>query len=145
MRVQMHPGSPIAIVAIALTAIGCGGPSVQDFAPRANAICAQHSATIEAAASELLAGGQLPEPEEFGRLAQETIIPELTAHFAELREVEPPADVADAYGQYLSLGEQKVADLREDPSIITDATNFEDVNRQADAAGLSAACHVGPS
>ncbi|MEJ7803230.1 MAG: hypothetical protein WKH68_07640 [Candidatus Limnocylindria bacterium] len=117
---------------------------METFTEQANAICTDHAATIEAAASEVLAGGQLPSPEEFGRLAQETIIPELTAQFEELRDVEPPAELAAEYVAFLTTGEKTLDELRADPSILTDATNFEEANGQADASGLSGACHIGP-
>lgn len=38
----------------------------------ANAVCAQHREMIEAAASQVLAGGSLPSPEQFGRLTMQT-------------------------------------------------------------------------
>lgn len=135
---------PTALGLIVLATVGCSGPSKEAFLQEAGAICVGHRATIDAAASQVLAGGQLPSPEAFGRLAQETIIPELTAQFSELRKLQPPTELADVYGQYLSLGEATVEEMRTDPSILTDATNFAEVNRQADAAGLSEACRVGP-
>lgn len=134
----------VAVMALGSAACGGGGPSTEDFTREANAICQEHRATIDAAASEVLAGGQLPDPEEFGRLAQETIIPELTAQLEELRKVEPAKDVADEYERVLSLGEQAVADIRQDPSVLTDPANFQEVNQQVDAAGLSPACRIGP-
>lgn len=134
----------VGLMTSAALLAGCGGPSVETFTEQANAICTDHAATIEAAASEVLAGGQLPSPEEFGRLAQETIIPELTAQFEELRDVEPPAELAAEYEAFLTTGEETLDELRADPSILTDATNFEEANGQADAAGLSGACHMGP-
>lgn len=133
-------------LAVLLALSGCSseGPSRAEFVEQANSVCAQHRETIEAAASQVLAGGSLPDPQQFGRLAQETIIPELTAQFGELGDLEPPDDLADDVRSYVSDGEAVVDKLRQDPSLITDAVNFTGLNEQATRVGLSDACNVGP-
>jgi hypothetical protein len=136
-------GGGLAVL-LALSACSSGGPSRAEFVKQANSVCAQHRETIEAAASQVLAGGSLPDPQQFGRLAQETIIPELTAQFAELDDLEPPDDLADDVMSYVSDGEAVVDKLRQDPSLITDAANFTGLNDKATQVGLSDACNVGP-
>lgn len=111
----------------------------------ANAICKQHSDPIAAAASELLAGGKLPTPEAFGKLASETIIPEYSAQVSELQDLSPPGELADAFDIWLSDSEATLAEITDDPMTITDPTNFTDVNQEADQVGLSSDCHVGPT
>lgn len=127
-------------------AAGCGdgGPARADFLQGANATCGEHREKIEAAASKVLAGGSLPSPEQFGRLAQETIIPELTAQFRELGELARPEDLADDVDAYLAQGEGVLQQIRRDPSFLADATNFTAVNDRASQIGLSDTCHVGP-
>jgi len=124
---------------------GGAGPTAEDFRAQAEQVCRDRRATIEEEASKLLAGGQLPSPEEFGRLANETIIPEVTAQLEELRNIEPPEDVADDFEAYLSQAEQMVQGLRQDPSPLMDAANFQELNEKADAVGLPDACDIGPS
>lgn len=136
-----------AAVAFALAASACGGNgevSTEGFIAEANNICEERRGTIEEAASQVLAGGDLPDPEELGRLAQETIVPELRAQFEELSALEPPEDVADEFEAFVSEGEQVVEQISNDPSVITDPANFESVNQQAEQVGLSDACRVGP-
>ncbi len=134
-------GALVVVLALA----GCGsGPSREDFLQEANAVCAQHRETIEAAASQVLAGGSLPNPEQFGRLTMQTIVPELTAQFRELGELEAPEDLADDVEAYVQQGEGVVAQLEQDPSLIADAANFTELNEKATQTGLSDACRVGP-
>lgn len=141
----LRMGGVLAVAALGFTTGACSsGPSTEDFLQEANAVCTEHQATIEAAASKVLAGGQLPSPKAFGKLAQETIIPELTAQFNELRPIEAPDELATAYDDFLSQGEQAVAALSQDPSMLTNADNFSATNDQSDEVGLSDSCHVGP-
>ncbi len=137
----------LAGAAAALLAAGCGGddgPTREEFTREANAICKRHTAKIEEAASKVLGGGQLPNPREFGKLARGTIIPEVKQQFEELREVEPPEDLEDEYSEFLDTGEETVAKLERDLTLIMNPANFEELNLQADEVGLSRACRVGP-
>ncbi len=78
---------------------GCGGDDDAlnngELVKKANAFCKRHTQKIGAASGKLLAGGQLPSPREFGKLAQGTIVPEVGAQVKELRALEPPDDMAD--------------------------------------------------
>lgn len=131
---------------VLLVLVGCsgGGLSREEFVKQANASCSKHRETIEAAASKVLAGGSLPGPEQFGRLAQETIIPELSAQFSELGALEAPGDLAGQVSAYVADGEATVGRLKQDPSLIADPANFSGLNDKASRLGLSDACHVGP-
>ena len=135
-----------ALVVLLLGMAGCGdsGSARADFLQEANATCGQHREKIEAAASKVLAGGSLPSPEQFGRLAQETIIPELTAQFRELGELDPPEDLSDDIDAYVAQGEEVLQRMQQDPSFLADAANFTAVNDSATSIGLSDSCHVGP-
>ncbi len=142
------PGGTVRVALAGLVAVlvaGCGGgSSVEEFHEEANGICQEHRAVIEEAASEMMGGGVLPDPQVFGRFAMETVIPELSAQFEELSDVEAPEEVDEAFQEYLSQGQQAVQRLQEDPTFLTDAANFAQVNQAADQAGLSEACHLGP-
>lgn len=134
------------LLSVAVIAAGCGagGPSVEEFRTEASDICQESRKTIEAAASELLGGGELPDPQEFGKLAQGTIVPETEKMLDRLADVEPAEEVADEYQAFLDEAEQTVDEIRKDPTMLMDPTNFAEVNKRADAANLSAACRIGP-
>ncbi|MDP9021575.1 MAG: hypothetical protein M3N57_02530 [Actinomycetota bacterium] len=139
--------STLVALAVAVVAAACGdngGLSRDEFIQQANEICQEHRSNIEAAASEILAGGQMPSPEEFRRLAQETIIPETRQQLEEIGEFEPPDEFADEVDAYVTGGEEFLNRMEEDPSIIQDPGNAADVNQAADEIGLSPACRIGP-
>lgn len=139
----------VATATIGLAA-GCGddddesGLSKQELIKQANPICKRHFDKISAAANKLLAGGQLPNPREFGKLAQRTIVPEYTAQIKELRALKPSEDVADAYRKWLADSDATRAKIASNPSLITNPANFRAVNGEADKLGLSKQCHIGP-
>ena len=138
------------LVAVALGATACGGGggdprAVDEAMAQANAICGEYHDTIESAASGVLEGGQVPDPEELQQLANERIIPELSAQFERLREVEPPPDTEDEFQAFIEEGEQTIEQLEEDPTALTNPEIFAEVNRQAEAAGLSDDCRIDPT
>lgn len=139
-------GRVALLLAVVLGAAGCGagGPSVEEYRTEAGEICQEHRGTIEEAASKVLGGGQLPNPEEFGKLAQGTIVPETEQMLEKLADVEPAEEVADEYQAYLDEGKRTIDKIRKDPTVLTDPTNFAEVNKRADAAKLTAACRIGP-
>lgn len=134
------------VLAATVIAAGCGadGPSNAEFTAEANAICKRHNDTISAAASKVLAGGKLPSPREFGQLAQQTIVPEISAQVGELKEIEAPEDKSGAYDAWLDDSEALKTKLEGDPSLIQNPQALAAVNAQADRLGLSDKCHVGP-
>lgn len=147
MRLQGARATGLAFAVGAVVAAGCGdeGPSEEEFRQSANEICKRHTAPIREAAGKLLAGGELPDPREFQRLAQGTIIPEYSAQVGELRQLEPPEDLSEEYQQFLEASAGARERITEDPSAITNPSNFEEVNRQAQELGLSRDCLVGPT
>ena len=133
------------VAALAVTAAGCGEDerTNADFVKDANAVCKRHYATISAAASKLLAGGKLPTPQEFGRLAQMTIIPEYSAQIDELRDVEPTESKKAAYEKWLNDSEALAGRLKSTPMIIQQPPLLASVNGQGDKLGLAPECHIG--
>jgi len=146
----MPAGTKVMLTIAALGgfgAAGCGGDdglSKSELVDKANPICKQHTSKIRAASGKLLAGGQLPKPEQFGKLAQGTIVPEVEGQVKELRELDPSDDLKDDYGAWLDDSEAAVGKMMKDPSTITNPANFEKVNKEADALGVSRDCHIGP-
>ncbi|MBA3748180.1 MAG: hypothetical protein H0W96_11925 [Solirubrobacterales bacterium] len=142
-------------VAGALAAGGCGdddkkatatddGLDKAQLVTSANAICKPHSEKVAAEAQKMLAGGKLPTPSQFGRLAMGTIIPEYKAQIAELRALKPADEVAAQYDAWLATSDATLARIQESPALLRNAATFKTVNGQADALGLAEECHVGP-
>ncbi|MDQ3645269.1 MAG: hypothetical protein M3356_07180 [Actinomycetota bacterium] len=137
----------LALAIGAAVAAGCGGddgPSREEFVESANAICERHTVPIREAAGRLLAGGELPDPREFMELAQGTIIPEYSAQLSELEALEAPDELSEEYQSYLEMSASTREEIMQDPSVITNPSNFEEVNRQAEQLGFSSDCRVGP-
>lgn len=135
-----------------LAAGGCGssnsssgrsGLSRSALLSRGNAICTRHHDVITAAAGKLLAGGNLPTPAKFGKLAFGTIIPQTTMEINELSALTPNAKLAGAYAGWLASLRAAVAKMKQNPVAIQHSSSFVAVNRQGGALGLSG-CHVGP-
>jgi len=147
----------VGAATIALALGGCGddkktssdsastGLSRAELVKQANAICKPHFEKISAGASKVLAGGKLPNPRAFGKLAQQTIVPQYTAQIAELRALKPGDDTTADYRAWLAESDATLAKVKAMPPLITDAANFKTVNAKADKLGLSMQCHVGPS
>ncbi len=147
-------GLPAPRLALGLVAVlvvsGCGSGGGKDnglgkaeLTKQATAICKAHNEKIARAASQVLAGGKLPDPRKFAKLALGTIIPETRAEIAELRRLKPPADLAAKYDKWLADLSTVVDRAKRDPRIITSARNFASVNAEGRSLGL-AACKAGP-
>ncbi len=138
----------VSASALALAVTGCGGSSglgKPELVSRVDAICKRHNEVITAAASKALAGGNLPSPKVFGRLAGQTIVPEYSRQVDELAALEPGSEQASAYRRWMADSRGTRAKLRTNPAIIADGARFKTVNAQGDALGFSSDCHVGPS
>jgi hypothetical protein len=146
MRLKGARTTGLALALGAVVAVGCGdeGPSREEFIREANAACERHAVPIREAAGNLLAGGELPDPREFRELALGTIIPEYNEQVGELQSLEPPDELSEEYQRYLEMSASTREEITQDPSMITNPANFEEVNRQAEQLGLSRDCRVGP-
>jgi hypothetical protein len=149
-------GAASAVIAVlgVIAVAGCGDDNKPaptsttlgraSLVAKADAICKPHYEKITAAAQKVLAGGNLPSPRKFGRLAMGTIIPEYSAQLRQLHALKPADDVAAQYDAWLATSDATLAKIQNSPRLITNADNFKTVNGQADALGLSGQCHVGP-
>ena len=147
MRLKSGRTTDLALAAGAVVAAGCGdeGPSRERFGQEANAICERHAAPIREAAGDLLEGDEQPDPRELRELAWGTLIPEYNEQVGELQAlVEPPDELSEEYQRYLDMSASTREEITQDPSVLADAANFEEVNRQAEQLGLSPDCRVGP-
>ncbi|MDQ6605273.1 MAG: hypothetical protein M3Z06_01840 [Actinomycetota bacterium] len=136
-----------AAALIVLAVAGCGssssGLSKAALQTKGDAICKKHTDVITAAASKLLAGGKLPSPAKFGKLAFGTIIPQYTAQIGELSALKPEAKLATSYKQWLTASRAVVAGMKRNPVSIQSSAPYVAVNNEAKALGLSS-CHAGP-
>ena len=142
-----RPAPTVAVAVVVGLLAGCGdeeGRPKAEFVKEVNAICKRHNDRISAAASKILAGGTLPDPREFGRLARETILPEYAAQIRELRAVEPSPDEADAYKAWLEDSQALRAMLESNPALIQQPRAVATVNAGANRLKLSEECRIGP-
>ncbi len=139
----------ILLAAVSLSAFvgtgcyGAGRLSKSELVDEANAICKPHTKKIRAAADKLPAGGQSPSPRS-SRLSRGTIEPQLRAQITGLRGLRAPDDLAKEYTKWLDDADRALGRMTKEPSIITSASNFEAVNREAAALGVSRDCYIGP-
>ncbi|MHB8656489.1 MAG: hypothetical protein ACYC91_00825 [Solirubrobacteraceae bacterium] len=137
-------------VPLALMIAGCGGSSSSGLGHAAlvtkvDAVCKHRNEIITAAASKVLAGGNLPGPAVFGKLAHQTIIPQYAAQIGELGALKASSQLASQYEQWLRDSRATLARMRQNPRIITNSANFTALNGEATVLGFSSNCRVGPS
>lgn len=146
---RVRLGITVGVTLIALVLAGCGssapsGLSRSALVSKVDAVCKQHNEIVTAAASKVLAGGQLPTPAKFGKLAHQTIIPQYGIQINKLSSLKPQAKLASSYNAWLTDSRATLARMQQNPAVIQSSANFSAVNRQAVALGFGSNCHVGP-
>ena len=91
--------------ALLLAAAGCNGGGGNDFAEQANAVCADYDERISAVEAPADLDALAASAEEIAALIEEGT--------AALRELEPPADLADGLGEWLDLNDEAAANARQ--------------------------------
>lgn len=140
----------LAVGAVALLAAGCGDDeeaadttvgtplSKPDFIAQADAICAEGSETIDAAAAEEFGAGQ-PTDEEAVAFAEDVVIPTLEDEANQIDELGPPnGDVDDVEALVEGL-RGAIDEVEDNPEGIVDGSAeaaFADVNELAADYGL---------
>jgi hypothetical protein len=111
--------------ALLIAAAGCSGEEGGDFAQEANALCADYDERIAAVET----------PADLDALAgsAETIAGLIEEGTAALRELEPPADLAGGFGQWLDLNDEAAANARR----ISAAAEAGDRDRIVDLAAAA--------
>jgi hypothetical protein len=152
---------PFAILAAlgAIFVAGCGGDddtssttgtsgasgvsgaalSQEEFVSQANDICAAGNKETDAAANDTFSGGQ-PSQAEIEQFATDVLIPSVQGQIDAIRALVPPEEIADQVTTFLDDAESALDDVRDDPSSIAVSDNagpFADVNKEADALGLT--------
>lgn len=106
-RLLAHATVPALAAAVVLS--GCGGGSSRlsqaEFTRRADAICRDFQERVNL----------LLEPRDLSELANVVAqtLPILENGLAEIRELEPPADLEDTVDQWLETGDESIGILRE--------------------------------
>lgn len=133
-------------VGLCVAISGCGGGdglSRAELIKKVDPVCKRHNATITVAASKVIAGGKVPRPAAFIKLAKETIFPEYSAQIDALSKLKPSSDLAGNYEAWLGDSRATAMRVKRNPAILTTPATFERVNGEAKALGFT--CNVGPS
>lgn len=144
--------TPLALVAAigAVAVAGCGDDdddaadgsgetlTEEEFVTQANQICAAGDEDIDQAANETFGGGQ-PSRAELEDFVGETILPSIQEQIDSISALSAPEEIADDVDTFLEDAETALAEVEADPVqiIAGDGGPFDDVNRQAEALGLT--------
>jgi hypothetical protein len=110
-----------------------------EFVSQANAICKAGDKDVNAAAQDTF-GGQQPTDAQVEQFATETLVPSIQGQIDGIRALVPPEDIADDVTTFLDDAEAALGQIQDDPSLLQASNNegpFADVNKQADALGLT--------
>lgn len=113
---------------------GAQGPrlSEQELANQANAICARHTQTIEAAARSKFASRDVPTPQQTEEFAKETIIPEVERQLDELEKLRPEENDEQEFETYIKESRNALSNkVKADPSLVLSEEVNQDPFRQA--------------
>ena len=131
------------LAALALIAAGCGGDdegealTKEEFIAQADEICATGDEEISASADEEF--GDLkeePPAEEQEAFLSEVVAPNYESQLAEIRELNPPEEDAEEVEALLSALEELIAQLRDDPAAVLEATEPPEASILAQEYGL---------
>ena len=140
-----------ATMAIALVAAGCGDSdddtttasiTKAEFLKQGNAICKAGNDEIDSEFEKFAEENNLSEDEEptqaqFEEAAEDFLLPSVSRQVEEVRALGVPEGEEDAVNAFLDSAEAEVEAIEADPSLL-EGDAFEDVNKEADAIGLSA-------
>jgi hypothetical protein len=120
----------LVTAALTLGACGVGGDgdgerlTKEQYIEQGNAICAEASARIDAAAqSAFSTPREVPPDEEVVELATETVVPAIEEEVESLSELRPPEFDDERVEQTLQAGRDGVDTVRRDPTIIRNSND----------------------
>jgi hypothetical protein len=131
------------LAALALIAAGCGGDdegealTKEEFITQADEICAAGDEEITATADEQF--GELeeePPVEEQEAFLTDVVAPNYEDQLAQIRELNPPEEDAEQVDELLSALEDLIAQLRDEPSAVLEATEPPEASTLAQEYGL---------
>ncbi len=142
---------PLALAAAigAVAVAGCGDDddetttaaealTEEEFVSQANEICAAGDEDIDQVANETFGGGQ-PSRAELEDFVGDTVVPSIQEQIDSISALSAPEEIADDVNTFLDDAETALAEVEADPVQIIggDEGPFGDVNRQAEALGLT--------
>jgi hypothetical protein len=116
--------------------------TAEQLATDANAVCKEHNDAINEGAAELPGN---PDEVEVRAFIKDYVLPQYTAWIGTLDTYEPPEDLAADWDAWIEASYAARDEVKGDPNLAFDASAFTEVNEQADALGLGAECHAGPT
>ena len=143
---RLVPKTPMILAALlaalALIAAGCGDDegealTKEEFITQADEICAAGDEEITATADEQF--GELkeePPVEEQEAFLTDVVAPNYEDQLAQIRELNPPEEDAEQVDELLSALEDLIAQLRDEPSAVLEATEPPEASTLAQEYGL---------
>lgn len=147
---RLVPNTPMILAgllaALALIAAGCGGDDGDDggtpltkeeFITQADEICATGDEEINATANEQF--GELeeePPVDEQEAFLSDVVAPNYEDQLAQIRELSPPEEDAEQIDELLSALEDLIAQLRDEPATVLEATEPPEASTLAQDYGL---------
>jgi len=135
---------------LVLVLSACGGGSSalskDEFLKQGNAICDAGNKTIETAFPDQTSQ---PDPAAIKKFLDETLIPNITKQVDQLDGLKPPKELESTVDKLLSDARAALTKMKQqaatDPQAALEDDPFVDVNKQADAIGLSTCADDGSS
>lgn len=145
---RLVPKTPMILAALlaalALIAAGCGGSddadealTKEEFITQADEICAAGDEEITATANEEF--GELkeePPVSEQEAFLADVVAPNYEDQLAQIRELNPPEEDAEQVDELLGALEDLIAQLRDEPTAVLEATEPPEASTLAQDYGL---------
>jgi hypothetical protein len=143
-RTFRHLAAPVALLLTVILA-ACGSDSAlseSEYLQQGNAICEKSAAQI-AEATKTLPTDRPPTVDEFNKVANDTLLPNIRKQIDDLAKLDPPSNLDDAADQMITSARAELAkmeaDIKADPEAFmnNEADPFADTNAKANAIGLT--------
>ena len=129
-RPRLIAAIPVALVAFALLAAGCGGDDDEaltkdEYLTLADEICAEADIALDEEAGERSAAGTLDSAEQQEAFAAEVFAPNLQGQLDSIRELTPPEEDQEQVDEILAALEDLIAQARDNPQELFAAPTTE--------------------
>ena len=141
MRGTLCGGLCLALAALGLVAVGCGGGDDEltkaEFVQQANGICAKGDKQINAEAEKVFSESQRPSNAEIEKFAAETAIPNIQGQVDDIRELDPPSEDEDEINAFLDAAQADLDKSKEDTAFLVSDASFAKANKLGHAYGVN--------
>ena len=136
---------PALLLSLTLITAGCGDDTRGDgetkaepltkaeFTTKADKICADGSAELQASAKKL---GENPSEEEAGSFVSDSLVPNIQAQHDDLAQLRPPEGDEAKVEDLLASLQQAIDSLEDDPKSMLTGQPFAEANDLAESYGL---------